>query len=400
VASSDALGAIRPISPQRESRNSMGRDFRQASTPALLFTILSLYAVPCLAQPVSGRGQSVAQALSQEFAQVARLVTPTVVNISTTAIVQGTRSPFSSMFGRFCGGDLGDVFGQTPEEVTSLGSGVLFRADGYIITNNHVIANGTQIAVKLSTEIEYQGTVVGTDALSDLAVVHIPATGLPATKWGDSDALQVGEWVIAIGTPRGLAQTVTAGIISAKGRHDIGLSGYEDFIQTDAAINPGNSGGALVNMGAELVGINTAIASQSGGYEGIGFAIPSNVAQRIAQQLITKHRVVRGWVGIFPRALSAADMRTANPGNPSGVLIARMYRSQPAHRAGLLPNDTILAWGGLPVKSVNELSRMVAEAQIGGKVQVLFNRGGKQYTMPVEVGERPQEVQGRAVPGI
>ena len=367
---------------------------------ALMAIVTVQLAGPSVGQTVTSRGQSVAQALSQEFAQVARLATPTVVNISTTSIVQGRPSSFSSMFGGFFGGDFGDIFGQAPEEVTSLGSGVLFRPDGYIVTNNHVIAGGTQIAVRLSDETEHQATVIGTDALSDLAVVHIPATGLPATRWGDSDALQVGEWVIAIGTPRGLAQTVTAGIISAKGRHDIGLSGYEDFIQTDAAINPGNSGGALVNMRGELVGINTAIASESGGYEGIGFAIPSNVAQRIAQQLVTKQRVVRGWTGIFPRTLSAAEMRAASPARPAGVAIARMYRSQPAHRAGLLPNDIILAWGGQPVKSANDLSRMVAESAIGNKVQALFSRGGKQYTVAVEVGERPPEVRGRAIPGI
>ena len=378
----------------------MGRPSCRANTAALLFTILSLYAVPASAQPVSGHGLSVAQALSREFADVARLATPTVVNISTTSLVPGRRGGLPGMFGRVFGGDFGDIFGAAPEEVTSLGSGVLFRSDGYIVTNNHVVAGGTQIAVKLSDETEYQATLVGTDALSDLAVVHIPATGLPVIAWGDSDALQVAEWVIAIGCPRGLAQTVTAGIISAKGRHDIGLSGYEDFIQTDAAINPGNSGGALVNMRGELVGINTAIASESGGYEGIGFAIPSNVVRRIGQQLVDKHRVVRGWIGIFPQALSAAQARAADSTAVGGVAISREYRAQPAHRAGLLPNDTILAWGGQAVKSVNDLSRMVAESPIGNKVQVLFSRGGKQYTADVEIGERPQEVRGRAIPGI
>ena len=378
----------------------MGRHLCRAVAAFSLFTLLSIYALPGFAQPVTGRGLSVAQALSREFADVARLATPAVVNISTTSIIQGRPSPFSSMFGRVFGGDFGDIFGSAPEEVTSLGSGVLFRSDGYIVTNNHVIAGGTQIAVKLSGETEYQATIVGTDALSDLAVVHIPTTGLATIAWGDSDALQVAEWVIAIGSPRGLAQTVTAGIISAKGRHDIGLSGYEDFIQTDAAINPGNSGGALVNMKGELVGINTAIASESGGYEGIGFAIPSNVARRIGQQLVTKGRVVRGWIGIFPQALSAAQLRAAGAANAAGVAISREYRSQPAHRAGLLPNDIVLAWGGQPVKSANDFGRMVAESPIGNKVQVLFSRGGKQYTVDVEIGERPQEVRGRAIPGI
>jgi serine protease Do len=367
--------------------------------PARLSVLLALLAaLPIQAQTVDMHGGSVAEALSREFATVARSATPSVVNISTTSVVPGRRARIPSFFDNLFGGELGDIFGEPARQVTSLGSGVIFSADGYIVTNNHVVAGGTQIAVKLSNDTNYTGQLVGTDALSDLAVVRIIQGGLPAIHWGDSDALEVGEWVIAIGSPLGLAQTVTAGIISAKGRHDIGLSSYEDFIQTDAAINPGNSGGALVNMKGELVGVNTAIASQSGGYEGIGFAIPSNVALKIAQQLVAKGRIVRGWIGIIPRGLTTEEAG-AMPGR-SGVAISQMYKDQPAHRAGLLPGDIITGWGEQAVKSQGDLGRLVADARIGSTIQVRYLRDGKEQVAPVQMGKRPRDVRGRAMPGV
>jgi S1-C subfamily serine protease len=239
---------------------------------------------------------------SEAFAAVAKLATPAVVNISAATIIPGRRSPlFDDPLFRYFFGDEDIPFREPERVVRSLGSGVIVSRDGLILTNNHVVAGASRITVTLADGRKFSDAqIVGTDPATDLALLRIRASNLPAIKWGDSRALEVGEWVLAIGNPYGLSQTVTAGIVSAKGRRDVGISVYEDFIQTDAAINPGNSGGALVNIRGELVGINTAILSQSGGNVGIGFAIPSHEARRVMELLLRDGKVSRGWLGIIP----------------------------------------------------------------------------------------------------
>lgn len=241
----------------------------------------------------------------RNFVEVAKAVTPTVVNISTTRISRAPEghaggAPFDDpLFKRFFGDEMFRRF-EAPKDrrERSLGSGVIADANGYIITNNHVVSKADEIRVLFSDKRSLTAKVVGTDPKTDIAVIKVEAAGLPTIPWADSDKLEVGEYVLAVGNPFGLNQTVTMGIVSAVGRANVGIAEYEDFIQTDAAINPGNSGGALVNARGELIGINTAIFSQSGGYMGIGFAVPSNMVRSVMEQLITRGKVVRGYLGV------------------------------------------------------------------------------------------------------
>jgi len=242
--------------------------------------------------------------------------------------------------------------------------------------------------------------VLGADPATDLAVVKIDGEDLPYLTWGDSAALDVGEWVVAIGSPFGLARTVTSGIVSATGRADIGIIGYEDLIQTDAAINPGNSGGPLVNLRGELVGINAAIASNTGTYAGVGFAIPSNTARGIARQLIEEGHVVRGWIGVIPRELSPELTRRYAPGATSGVFVEAVYRRYPADVAGIRPGDVIARWDGETITSVSQLGRSVADTEIGSDVEAGLVRGGETRTVTVSVCQQPQSQNGRPVEGI
>ena len=243
--------------------------------------------------------------IDQATAEIVETVRPSVVNISTTRTVkvQGNVNPFfeDPFFKKF----FGDQF-RTPKERKSfsLGSGVIVDPKGFILTANHVIQGADEIKVTLNDKREFKGKIVGTDAMTDIGVIKIDADNLPPIKMGDSSKLRVGDSVLAIGTPYGLSQTVTRGIVSAVGRANVGIADYEDFIQTDAAINPGNSGGALVNVRAELVGINTAIFSTSGGYQGIGFAVPTSMAKSVMESLMTKGKVIRGWLGVTIQSLT------------------------------------------------------------------------------------------------
>lgn len=337
-----------------------------------------------------------ARELSRAFAAVAQRVTPAVVNISSTRLEAGRRAPVSPLFwGLFP--EFGDLLVEPPREVRSLGSGVIIRPEGYIITNHHVIQGARQITVKLWDDTEYEATVVGQDPLTDLAVIKVEGDDLPAAQFGDSDRLEVGEWVIAVGSPLGLAQTVTAGIVSAKGRKNIGIQGYEDFIQTDAAINPGNSGGALVNLEGLVVGINTAIASQSGGYDGICFATPSAVAAEVAEKLIRHGRIRRPWLGIVPRGLDTRAAARMGLPEGGGVVVGNIVRNSPAHRAGLAPGDIIRRWGEQPVATPAALVDAVLAAPIGETMTVLIFRGGRHYRAGIEVQERPDGMQLRGV---
>ncbi len=338
-----------------------------------------------------------ADALSRAFSAAARVAGPAVVNISTTTIVPGGPGP---LLRDFFGRGFEDMLRRSPREVHSLGSGCLISAQGHIITNNHVIDRASEIAVILADEREFTATVLGADPATDLAVVKVEGEALPYLRWGDSSALSVGEWVVAIGSPFGLARTVTSGIVSATGRTDIGIIGYEDLIQTDAAINPGNSGGPLVNLRGELVGINTAIASKTGTYAGVGFAVPSNMARSIARQLIEEGRVTRGWIGIVPRELTPTLIRRYAPAATSGVFVEALYRRHPAAAGGVQPGDVIAAWEDRTITSVGQLGRLVADAEIGSDVRISLVRGRETLTTTITVGRQPLAQNGRPVEGI
>ncbi len=364
---------------------------------AMLGTVLALLLVPP-APAARGDEAAIATAkqLSAAFAAVAARVTPAVVNISSSRVEQGRRLPVSPLFRELLP-ELDEMFVQPRREVVGLGSGVIIRPDGYIVTNSHVIEGAQQITVTLADETEHEGHLVGEDPFTDVAVIRIDTDNLPAVPFATSGSLQVGEWVIAVGSPLGLAQTVTAGIVSATGRKDIGLAGYEDFIQTDAAINPGNSGGALVNLDGELVGINTAIASEGGGYDGVCFAVPAAVVFPVTDVLIREGKIVRPFLGITPKTVDRRLAQRLGLSEPRGVLVQNMIRQGPAHRAGLRPGDVLIQWGERAVQDRTELVNEVQATEIGSETTVIIVRESKQYRATVTVSERPQTAQLRGV---
>jgi serine protease Do len=338
---------------------------------------------------------------NQAMAEVTAAVKPAVVNISSTKTIKthGMRSPFfdDPFFRRFFGDEFG--FHDKPREhkQASLGSGVIVDKEGYILTNNHVIKDADEIKVRLSDKREFKGKVIGADLKTDLAVIKIDSNSLPVIKWGDSDRLRVGETVIAIGNPFGLNQTVTSGIVSATGRANVGIADYEDFIQTDAAINPGNSGGAMVNVRGELVGINTAIFSTSGGYQGIGFAIPSNMARSVMESLIKTGKVVRGWLGVTIQVMTPELAKQFDLKDEKGVLIGDVVEGSPAENAGLQRGDIIVEYDGKEVSEPSTLRNMVAATPPNKEVTIKFLREGKSKTVKVTISELPAEMQ--KIPG-
>ena len=275
----------------------------------------------------------------------------------------------------------------------SAGSGVIISANGHIITNNHVVENASQITVTLYDSREYPGKVVGTDPKTDLAVIKIEADNLPTLKWAEYEKLQVGDLVLAVGSPFGLSSTVTLGIISALGRGNVGIADYEDFVQTDAAINPGNSGGALVNANGELIGINTAIFSRTGGSEGIGFAIPSSIALDVVDALMKTGKVVRGWMGIAIQEITPALAKSFKlpDQRKNGVLISDVNEDGPSHAAGLKRGDVIVGFDGKDVKNVSQLRNMVARTIVGRSANVKVLREGKEQVVAVKIAERPTD---------
>jgi Do/DeqQ family serine protease len=330
-----------------------------------------------------------------DFTSVAERAVPAVANISSTQIVRRPNSPFANdPFFRYFFGDQDDAFGSRRGVESSLGSGVIISGDGYILTNNHVVTGEQQrialrdidITVALSDKREMPAQVVGVDPVTDLALLKINARSLPTVQWGDSSKLKVAEWVLAIGNPFQLSETVTLGIVSAVNRNNIGLAQYEDFIQTDAAINPGNSGGALVNARGELVGINTAIFSQSGGYQGIGFAVPSNLARKVAADLQQYQQVRRGSIGSIQIApLTTQLAQELGAPDTKGIVIGRMRRDSSAYQAGLRPGDVIIAFNGTPVTDGGQLSRRVQDARIGTTATVGIIREGRRMDVRVPI---------------
>ena len=332
--------------------------------------------------------------IGQATAEIVDAVRPAVVNISTTRTVklQGGVEPFfdDPFFRHF----FGDRYKAPKERKSSgLGSGVIVDADGYILTANHVIQGADEIKVTLSDKREFKGKIVGSDAMTDVGVIKIEAKDLPSIKMGDSGKLRVGETVLAIGSPYGLTQTVTTGIVSAVGRANVGIADYEDFIQTDAAINPGNSGGALVNVRGELVGINTAIFSTSGGYQGIGFAVPTSMAKAAMDSLIQKGKVVRGWLGVSIQSLTPELAKQFQLKDEKGVLVGEVVEDSPAEKGGLQRGDVIVEVQGKKVEDPNQIRNMVAGVEPGHEIEIKIVRDNKPMTKKIVVSELPSEMQ-------
>jgi serine protease Do len=343
---------------------------------------------------ISQKSINILTEIGKAMAEVSEAVKPTIVNISTTRTVkiQAGQNPFleDPFFRRF----FGDQSKMPKERKTaSLGSGVIVSSDGYILTSSHVVQGADEINVTLSDKREFKGKIIGYDAMTDLGVIKIDADNLPAIKWGDSDKLKVGETVLAFGSPYGLSQTVTSGIVSAVGRANVGIADYEDFIQTDAPINPGNSGGALVNVSGELIGINTAIFSTSGGYQGIGFAIPTSMAKAVMDSLITKGKVIRGWLGVTIQPLTRELAKQFNLKEEKGALVGDVTEGGPAEKAGLQRGDVITEYEGKKVDEPYQLRNMVANTAPGQEVDMKIIRGSKTETKKVTVGEIPVQMQ-------
>ncbi len=336
----------------------------------------------------------------QPFIAISKAVTPAVVNIAATRNGEAgseSHSPFKDpLFKRFFGDDLFRSPDKPKKKKSeSLGSGVIIQADGLIVTNYHVVENADEIIVLLADKREFSGEIVGTDPKSDLALIRIKADNLPIVPWGDSSKLQVGEYVLAIGSPFGFTQTVTMGIVSAIGRADIGLTAYEDFIQTDAAINPGNSGGAMVNVQGELIGINTAIFTRNGGYMGIGFAIPSNMAQSIVKSLAADGEVVRGWLGVAIQEVTAPLAQGFGLSEAKGVLISEVMSGSPAEAAGFNRGDVIISFAGEAITGTNQLRNVVAATKVGAKIPVNIIRDKKEILLEVLIKAQPKDLFAR-----
>ena len=319
------------------------------------------------------------------FADAVARSAPAVVNIYTARVVtERTQvAPLAQLFG-----DYWPSFRRRVER--SLGSGVVVDRTGHIITNHHVIAGADSIRVQLSDQRVADAKLIGTDPDTDIAVLQLSLSNLPAMPMGRSDSLRVGDVVLAIGNPYGLSQTVTQGIVSATGRGQLGLATFENFIQTDAAINPGNSGGALIDAQGQLVGINTAVLSRNyGGPEGIGFAIPVNLVRGVMDQILKQGRVVRGWLGLEPQDLTDEQATQLGLVDGAGVVVANILVQSPAYQAGVRPGDIIVRLNGSAIRSAQEVTSKVAALKPGTPVELLLRRRGQEAQVKVKVLERP-----------
>jgi serine protease Do len=343
--------------------------------------------------------QTLIKQLSGAFEYAAGRVSPSIVPIYATSVVS-VPNPYGmpdNEFRQFFGDDFfrhffGAPQGPSQQTVHSLGSGVIVSEDGYILTNNHVVAKAKKLSVVMGNRKNqkiYSARLVGADPATDLAVIKIEAKGLPKADLGDSDAVEVGQWVIAVGNPFQLMHTVTAGIISAKGRSSVEQAAYEDFFQTDASINPGNSGGALADLDGRVIGINTAIETPSGGNVGIGFAIPVNMAKKIMPQLIAKGKVLRGYLDVILQDITDELAKAMKLKSTQGVLVSSVGQGGPADKAGLKQGDVITALNGKPVVDMNELRDEVAGLAPGSTAKLTVLRNDKELTLTAVVGERP-----------
>jgi serine protease Do len=348
------------------------------------------------AQEAGGR-PSYAQDLSVAFREVAKTIRPSVVSISSVTRAEsggaggaGGGAGLPPELRQFFGDEEFERFfefrGPRDQEQRGLGSGVVVSADGYVLTNFHVVGEADQVDVRLSDGREFRAKIVGGDKSTDIAVLKIDANNLSPARLGDSDALEAGEWVLAMGSPFGLNQTLTAGIISATGRKNVGITDYEDFVQTDAAINPGNSGGPLVNLKGEVIGINTAIASRSGGSMGVGFAIPSNMARQIMDEILQNGKVVRGYLGAMIQDLNADLAQSFGYDSTEGVLIGDVAPGGPGQQAGLKAGDIVASYNGKPLKDANDLRNRVAATDPGSQATLEVFRDGRKQRLAVEIG--------------
>lgn len=313
---------------------------------------------------------------------------PAVVNIYTTKEIRQPQSPLldDPFLKRF----FGERFSDTEKQM-SLGSGVVVTHDGYVLTNNHVVETADQIEVAFEDGRKAAARLVGNDPETDLAVIKIDLPDLPAITFGNVDDVRVGDVVLAIGNPFGVGQTVTMGIVSALGRSQLGINIYENFIQTDAAINPGNSGGALIDTGGNLIGINSAIYSQSGGSMGIGFAIPVSTVRMVMDAIITKGQVVRGWIGVEPRDITPELAENLDLGKQDGVIIAAVLKNGPADRAGIRPGDILVSVDGKNIANMKEMFNLIATLPPESKTGVVVLRDGKEVSLEIIVGKRPSK---------
>ncbi|OZA31058.1 MAG: 2-alkenal reductase [Hydrogenophilales bacterium 17-61-9] len=326
---------------------------------------------------------------SESFAPSAKKVIPTVVNIFTQQKIRGPAHPAleDPVFRYF----FGDRLDPKPRQVSNLGSGVIVSSNGYILTNHHVVEAADEIQVALADGRTLPARVVGADPETDLAVLKIEASGLPAITFAQPESLNVGDWVLAVGNPFGVGQTVTAGIVSALGRTHLGINTFENFIQTDAAINPGNSGGALVDAAGNLVGVNSAIYSRTGGSQGIGFAIPVSIARQVMEQIIKTGSVTRGWVGIEVQDLTPELADSFSLKNAEGALIAGVLKGGPAEVGGIRPGDILLTVDGKPVVDSASLLNLIAELNPGVSAQLRVARKQKLLDLKIQVGRRPMQ---------
>jgi serine protease Do len=388
--------------------------FKKTGVAYLLLVLVSFISIPSYALD---DGVESLRRTGKAFASVAHAVSPSVVFIQVEGKASATRvTPLPSPFGdewpfgdNFFKRFFGDEFSGIPRSPHSdesqgerrfigQGSGFVFLSkDGllsdktYLLTNNHVVENAERIRVRFQNGSEYDATVTGRDPQSDVAVIEIEAGGLSALTLADSSDLEVGEWVVAIGNPFGLSHTLTVGVVSATGRTSVGINDYEDFIQTDAAINPGNSGGPLANLDGNVVGMNTAIFSRSGGYMGIGFAIPSNLIKAIANQLIEQGEVTRGYLGIVIQQLTPELAESFNIKSGQGILVAQVSEDSPAQKAGLRQGDVIIVYGGEPVNDVGGFRNRVSLTPPGRMEQLTILRDGKRKILSVTIGKLNQE---------
>lgn len=368
---------------------------RTSVSAALVIVLLGVTSVSQIAN---------ARPAPDSFADLAEKLLPSVVNISTSQMVaerQGPDfqfppgSPFEDLFRDFMDRNgQGGQGGQAPQQrrATALGSGFIISPDGYIVTNNHVIDGADEITVRLHDGDTLEAELIGRDPKTDVALLKVePKEDLPFVKWGDSDSARIGDWAMAIGNPFGLGGTVTAGIISARNR-DINQGPYDDFIQTDASINRGNSGGPLFNLEGDVIGINSAIYSPSGGSVGIGFAIPAGIAQSVVDQLKEYGRTRRGWLGVHIQTVTEDIADSVGLDTATGAMVAGVSDESPAKEAGIKQGDVILKFDGKDVESMRRLPRIVAETKIGKDVDVEIWRDGKKQTVQVELGELEEEV--------